>query len=71
MNAEINPKNFRRICGLNGLTVVELAKQIIRHRDTLNRAVRNPSQFKPTYERILKALPIRQTPSRKSAQRAH
>ncbi len=65
MSEEINTKNFRYICGLNGLTPSSLPKKIRRHRDTMYRALRNPGQFKPTYKRILTALPIREVPNEK------
>lgn len=60
--AEINTKNFARICGLNGMTADEVARKIKKHRTTLWKAVKEPHRFKPTFQRICQVLPIRNLP---------
>ena len=56
---KINPKNLRRLCGLNGMTVVELARRIQRNKVTVYRAVRHPQQYRPTYQLVGHLLPQR------------
>jgi Mor family transcriptional regulator len=59
MDGKINTKNLKRIADLNGMTVVELARAIRRHRVQVYRALRNPRHNRPTYELIHGALPHR------------
>jgi hypothetical protein len=56
----VTKENFKRLCGLNGLTPDELFNKIERHKTTVYMALRKPTQFKPTIKLIEDALPIRQ-----------
>jgi hypothetical protein len=63
--SRINTKNFERICGLNGLTPIGLAKKISRHKTTVYRALKRPNQYRPTFELVERTLPIREVPNGK------
>lgn len=66
MKTEINPKNLRRICGLNGFSSIrEFARHIGRSHVAVHHAVRNPGQFGPTVALMEKHLPIRKLPHAK------
>ncbi len=58
---KLTTATFRKICGLNGLTVAEPCDRIDRHKTTVYRALKNPQRFHPTLDLINDALPIRQT----------
>jgi hypothetical protein len=59
---KINTKNFKIICGLNGLTPLGLCGRIGRHKTTVYKALREPQRFGPTVQAIEEALPVRELP---------
>lgn len=58
----INRKNFKSVCGLNGLTPMLLSRKIKRHKTTVYRALSRPSVYGPTRKLIEEALPVREVP---------
>lgn len=46
---EINPKNLKRLCWANGLTVVQLCRKIRKSRNTVYAAARNCSRYPVAY----------------------
>ncbi|MBC8095744.1 MAG: hypothetical protein H7Y43_08020 [Akkermansiaceae bacterium] len=60
MRLKLNKKNYRRICGLNGLLPAEVPTRIGRTKVTVYRALKNPRQFTPTLRLLEQALPIRE-----------
>ena len=53
---KIKPENLKRLCGLKGLTIPELAERIDRHVKSVHRAVKHPQQHKPTFRKIEEVL---------------
>lgn len=53
---KIKPENLKRLCWARGLSVAQLAKKIGRHRVSVHRAVANPTQHAPTFEKIKEVL---------------
>jgi hypothetical protein len=54
---KVNSGNLRALCWARGFRGVPgLARRIRRHRITIWRAVRNPKQYGPTYQKISEAL---------------
>lgn len=60
---KINLENFRKLCGLNGTTPEQLAREIRRHKTTVYRALSRPQQYKPTYAALVVALPVTTVPN--------
>ncbi len=56
---EINPKNLRRLCGLNGFTVRELAESLDVSETLLYRAAANPREYPNRFAQLEHKLPIR------------
>lgn len=52
-------KSLRHICGLNGFTVSQLAAHVLRSRQAVFYAWRNPDDYPITWDLINRALPRR------------
>lgn len=58
--SEINKKNLKLLCVLNGIsTVTELSRRIKKSRKSIYSSLDRPSTFPVVYRRIQKALPRR------------
>lgn len=58
----LTSRNFKRICVLNRMTPTDCIALSGKHKDTVYRALRNPSQFKPTIQKLEELLPNRKVP---------
>lgn len=57
---ELNKKNLRLLCALNGIpTVAALSRKIKKSRLSVYRSLERPTTFPVVYRRIQKALPRR------------
>jgi len=61
-SAKINTKNLRRLCGLNGFRVRDLAVRLGVSDALLYRAVKEPTAYPRRYAQIEEALAIREIP---------
>jgi hypothetical protein len=60
LDAEINKKNLKWLCAINGIgTVTELSRRIKKSRKSIYGSLEKPSTFPVVYRRIQKALPLR------------
>ena len=55
--------NIRRVCGLNGFTIIELAAHLGIARQTVYDAVSFPARWPDAAKRVNEALPIRSLPN--------
>lgn len=63
MRLAVITKNIAVLAGINGhKSVSALARHVGRHRFTVYRALRQPNTYRPTYNAICAALPIRSLP---------
>lgn len=53
---KIKPENLKALCWKRGFSVADLATRIGRHRVSVYRAVKNPDQHAPTFEKIKEVL---------------
>lgn len=67
--AKINTKNLRRLCGLNGLRVRDLANRLGVSDTLLYRAVKEPESYPARFAQIEAALSIREIHQTTSGQR--
>ena len=59
---QITRENLRRVCGLNGFTIAELAAKIGVGRQTVYDCITFPTRWPKAHAKVNAALPIRKLP---------